>query len=246
MRKSWCRASRITPDHVDGVLDDQHAVRPLLFVRVALDDAQIARLVDVDQPVSLLLVRVPIGYAVVGGTAPGKVIHAWPAAIEHFGREMLAILRQPDAHGRAGIHPRRAPRCAPPCSSTSSLASARPMPVPPVAARARAIDLKEATEDIVRHAGRKTDARVRHLDQDARPFVGEADGDAAVRGRELGRVREQVHEHALDALEVAVHVRRGHAGPELEPQGFTLDERLSLGDEILDVLGRGRSDRRAT
>ena len=109
---------------------------------------------------------------------------------------------------------------APPCASTIAREIARPSPAPGVwrAASPR----KNGLEDAVALVGRRSPvAGVGDLDLDAAVDVLGADGDAAVGRRVADRVLDQVEEHALELLVVAVRgaERRAAARPHRDRAG---------------------------
>ena len=132
---------------------------------------------------------------------------------------------QPDGEGRARTL-RAVAAMVPPCSSTSSLTRASPIPLPSLdRARAR-LDPVEALEQPRHLGGGHADAGVRDgHDRLAVPAV-DPDRDGAVEG-ELQRVGEQVEHHLLPHVAVDVDRlvqrrssrRRGRGRPGRRPTG---------------------------
>src|SRR6186713_111748 len=92
----------------------------------------------------------------------------------------------------------------PPCRRTSSLTSARPMPVPSCERARHAVEtIEHMGERVVVHA----DAGVAHLQHGLARLGVQRDRDLAVE-RELERVRQQVQDHLLPHVDVDEHLVR--------------------------------------
>jgi hypothetical protein len=69
-------------------------------------------------------------------------------------------------------------------------------------------------------------------------FVAELEPDRASGRSELGRVAEQIDEHALDALEVVHQRHRRFRRGEAEPDRFSLRERLGAIEQAAQLGGQ--------
>src|SRR5438067_753978 len=118
----------------------------------------------------------------------------------------------------------------------------QPEPQPPVRARARAVGLPEALEDVRQEVGRNPDARVTHADHGVMRVAREPDGDAPAARRELDGVGDEVPDDLLQPVAIAAHGTDAVVELALEGDLLRVGRRTDRVDGALD--GRRQVDGR--